>query len=114
MKLGRRKFEYIKEKHILKYKLFKIKEDKYIYLYSFKTFLLSIYKVIEIIALFPVGIIMTLLDAIWQCILDFPDYIKEFLTRVRDLCPIKYIKIVDDDIVVKSHPKGQYHFDKIN
>ena len=98
MKIKRSKFEYILEKHTLKNRLFKVKNNKYIYLYSFKTIMLSIYRFIEIIALLPINIILAILNTVWDCIIDFPKYIKEFWTRFKDLCPIKYIEVIDDYI----------------
>ena len=96
MKLKRSKFEYILEKHNLKHRMFKIENDKYIYLYSFKTFMLSIYRFGEIVVLLPIRLILAILSAIWDCIIDFPNYIKDFWERLKDLCPIGYIKVIDD------------------
>lgn len=99
MKVSRKRFKYIEEKWNLKYKMFKVKDDRYIYIYSFKTMFKNIYKVGEGIVMLPIQIVLALLSTLWECALELPEYIKEFWRRVLDLCPIIYIKVVDDETI---------------
>lgn len=99
MKISRKKFDYLTNKSNLKFKMFKIKKDRYIYIFSFKTILKNIYNVGEGIVMLPVSIILAIISTLWECMLELPDYMNELWHRVLDLCPIKYIKVVDDETI---------------
>lgn len=112
MKMSKNKFEYMNSKWLSKNKKFKIGENKYIYLYTPKQFLLSVYGVLEGILTIPLQIIIAVIEMVWEILICLPSCVKEMFTRIIRLSPILYIEIVEP--VVKQHPKGQFYFDKSN
>lgn len=111
MKVSRSMFEYLTSKKP-NCKLRLIAKDSYLEFRKPKYILKSIFEVIKDIVLLPIGFV-------W-CILEFmseiPDWFKTLLADLKSCSPIVYIKVVDDNEInkVKTHPKGQYHFDNIN
>lgn len=113
MKVSRKRFEYFTDKHP-NCKLYSLGKDKYLKFKKPKNIFLSIFEVLKDIALLPIGFIWCILEFISE----IPDWFKTLLKDLKQCSPIIYIKVVcDDDFEINkiaSHPKGQYHFDKIN
>lgn len=98
MKISREKFNYLKDNKKLSWRLIELKKDRYLFLFSFKRIFINIYNVVECIFRLPIGLVLAILNAVWECILDLPEYFKELWYRILDLSPIKYIKVVDEEL----------------
>lgn len=111
MKVSRSKFEYLTSNNP-NCKLHPIVKDTYLEFRKPKSILKNIFEVLKDIVLLPIGFIC--------CILEFmseiPDWFKTLIADLKSCSPIVYIQVVNDDEInnIKTHPKGQYHFDEIS
>lgn len=85
-----------------RFKLIKIGEDKYIYVYSIKTILKSIFKLLIKICELPLGCIVYILSAIWDYTCVVPKYLSTILELLKNISPIEYIKVIDDKNIKKE------------
>lgn len=97
MKITRRGFKFIEDNVHIGWRLLKVKEDKYIYIYSFKRMIQAVGEFICKLLKLPFGLVFAIIEAIWECILELPGYFKELWNITLDLFPIKIIKVVDDE-----------------
>lgn len=97
MKISRSRFKFIKDNADSDLRLLKVKEDKYIYIYSFKRMVQAVGEFIYHLITLPFGIAFTIIEALWECLLELPRYFKKLWNFTVDLFPIKFIKVVDDE-----------------
>ena len=101
MKMNRTFFE----KQIKKYpdyKLYSIGKDKYLHIKSCKHCFKSLIEVLECIVALPIGLIWGELEFLWECILKIPMWFKELCESISNVFPILYIKIIDEENVIKA------------
>ena len=75
-----------------RYKLIKIKKDRYIFILSIKNIIESLIEVMSWLIQLPLGYLL----AIWECTTDLPAWGRELFDHIKRLSPIIFINVIDD------------------
>ena len=99
MKIRRKYFnEFIEGR----FKIIKIKEDRYIILISLLSVFKALLRFVGKVLMLPIGLLVSILDSILDCIKELPMYFSDLKSDFCAMSPIRYVKVVDEELVETS------------